>query len=204
MTVTDDSVTTWIGRLRESDPQAAQVLWQRYVERLIRLAHAKMSGMKRRAIDEEDVVSLAFHRFLQAVEGGKFPKLEDRRDLWQLLVLVTERASIDVRRAELAEKRGGGTVRGDSAFRNPETDQTGGAGIHRVAADEPTPEFAAIATENYARLLSSLDDQELCDIAIAKMEGFSNQEIADRCGLGLRTIERKLKLIRQIWSRELN
>jgi ECF sigma factor len=36
--------------------------------------------------DEEDVVQNAFHSFFQGLARGRFPQLNDRDNLWRLLV----------------------------------------------------------------------------------------------------------------------
>ena len=48
-----DELSQWIVRLANGDQQAAQVLWQRYFDKLVRLARRKLGGMPRRAADEE-------------------------------------------------------------------------------------------------------------------------------------------------------
>ncbi len=65
--------------------------------------------------------------------------------------------------------------------------------------NEPTPEFAAQVAEEYERLLNFLDDDQRA-IAVAKLEGLTNPEIAVRFDRSLRTVERKLQLIRGIWE----
>jgi DNA-directed RNA polymerase specialized sigma24 family protein len=69
-----------------------------------------------------------------------------------------------------------------------------------MAGSEPTPEFAAMVAEEVRLLLCALDDDTLRRIATLKMEGFSNEEIAGDQRVALRTVERKLHLIRQIWE----
>jgi hypothetical protein len=54
--------------------------------------------------------------------------------------------------------------------------------------------------EQYLHLLGRLADETLCHIATWKLEGDSNDKIAARLGCGRRTIERKLGVIRSIWS----
>ncbi len=54
--------------------------------------------------------------------------------------------------------------------------------------------------EEFQERLEGLGDQELQEIAVLKMQGESNAEIADRRGCTLRTVERKLALIRKIWE----
>lgn len=78
----------------------------------------------------------------------------------------------------------------------------GGVGINGVVGSEPTPEFAAEMIEAVDQLFNLLDDQELRQIALMKLEGYSNEEIAVEIGRSLPTVERRLKMIRQIWKTE--
>jgi DNA-directed RNA polymerase specialized sigma24 family protein len=48
----DGSVTHWLGALKAGDAAAAQHLWERYFDRLVRLARAKLRAMPRSAADE--------------------------------------------------------------------------------------------------------------------------------------------------------
>ena len=68
---------------------------------------------------------------------------------------------------------------------------------------EPSPEFAAMMGDECRRLLEKLGDPQLRELAVAKMEGCSNREIAQRLDCALRTVERRLKLIRDEWRQEL-
>lgn len=65
---------------------------------------------------------------------------------------------------------------------------------------DPSPEFAVELAEEYHRLLDALGDDELRRVAVRKVEGYSNQEIADEIRRSVATVERKLRLIRQIWE----
>lgn len=200
--MTDASVTTWIKRIQSDDPVAAQHLWQRYVNRLITLARARL-GRIRRVADEEDIVIVAFEKFLRAAKERRFPKLDDRNDLWQILVIMTEQAAVDEVRHQLASKRGGGEVRGESALgHGTAPGETGHVGLNDVPGREPTPEFAALTMERYRELLDALKSDELRDIAVAKMDGHSNLAIAELFDLSPRSVERKLNLIRTIWLAE--
>ena len=66
---------------------------------------------------------------------------------------------------------------------------------------EPTPEFSAMVAENCARLLDQLEPA-LRQIAQLRLDGHTNIEIAARQGCALRTVERRLELIRRIWDQE--
>lgn len=189
------SVTTWLDQLKLDKQEAAEKLWEAYYAQLVRLARRKLAGAQRRVADEEDVALAAFHSFCRGIKQGRFPRLDDRDDLWQVLVMLTARKAIDQKQLEQRQKRGGGRVRGESAFtRSDRTD----AGIADVIGDEPTPEFAALIAEEFDRLLHRLGDDTLCKLATLKLEGYSNAEIAERLGCGLRTVERKLSRIRAV------
>jgi DNA-directed RNA polymerase specialized sigma24 family protein len=193
------SITQWIGDLRGGQSQAAEKLWQRYFLRLVGLARKKLRDTPRRVADEEDVVLGAFHSFCAGAAEGRFPRLDDRHDLWQILVVLTARKAADQLKHAFRQKRGGGQVRGDSVFIERLSGEERWA-IDQVVGSEPTPEFAAQLSEECERLLTDLDDETLRTVAVAKMEGYSNDEIAQRLGVKTRTVERKLNLIREIWS----
>jgi DNA-directed RNA polymerase specialized sigma24 family protein len=74
--------------------------------------------------------------------------------------------------------------------------------IEEVVGDEPTPEFAAQVAEEYDRLLHKLGDDAQRQIAVWKMEGLTNNEIAGQLKCSSRTVERKLEIIRMTWSDE--
>jgi DNA-directed RNA polymerase specialized sigma24 family protein len=196
------SVSEWIADLKTGDQVAAQKLWESYFQRLVGLARAKLQGTPRRAADEEDVALSAFKSFCRGAAGGKFPQLDDRDDLWRLLVTLTERKAIGLMRQEHRQKRGGGKVLGESGFAAPTDSGSAEPGIDQIAGREPTPEFAAQVAEECQRLLERLGDPELRSIAVWKMEGDTTQEIATRLRRAPSTIERKLRLIRKRWSQE--
>jgi len=197
----DGSVTHWLGALKGGDAAAAQRLWERYFDRLVRLARAKLGAMPRGAADEEDVALSAFHSFCQGAARGRFPRLDDRDNLWRLLVTITARKALDQVRRQARQKRGGGRVLVGSAQAGGE-DDTDGAGLEQVVGQEPTPQFAAMVADECRRLLAALDDETLRQVALLRMEGYSDEEIAARVDCSLRTVSRKLALIRKAWLRE--
>src|SRR5262245_51636439 len=89
----EGSVTHWIGDLKSGGDSAAQHLWERYFQRLVRLARKKLQSDRRprTAEDEEDAALSAFDSFCRGVDRGRFPRLTDRDDLWRLLVVLTLR-----------------------------------------------------------------------------------------------------------------
>ncbi len=195
------SVTHWIGALRGGDLDAAQPLWERYFVRLVRLAQAKLHTGRGpgAAEDEEDAALSAFDSFCRAATEGRFPRLDDRDDLWKLLVTITERKAIDQMRRARRVKRGCGRVRTEADL-SPDGPDDEPAGLDRIAGPQPTPAFAAEFAEEYRRLFEVLRDEELRRIAVWKLEGHTVDEIAARLGCAHRTVARRLELIRTLWS----
>ena len=112
---------------------------------------------------------------------------------------LTARKAADQALRERRQKRGGGRVRSeaDLAGGGPEGDANL---FGQVADPEPTPEFAAMVAEECRRLLGTLGDETLRQIALERMEGDTNEEIAVRLGCSLRTVLNKLTLIRKRWE----
>jgi DNA-directed RNA polymerase specialized sigma24 family protein len=188
---TPGSITRYLRAFQGGDPEAARKLWDRYFDRLVRLAHDKLRGSPRRAADEEDAALSAFDSFFRGAEQGRFRKLEDRDDLWQLLVLLTIRKSVDQVRLERRQKRGG------------QASSDGDADMQEILCREPSAELAAMMAEECQRLMGRLDDDELRTIALLRMEGFRDHEIADQLGCARRTVQRRVRLIQDIWQQEV-
>jgi hypothetical protein len=72
--------------------------------------------------------------------------------------------------------------------------------LAQFVSDEPTPEFVAMVAEETIGRLNALPDPTLRQIAIMRMEGHSNPEIAARLGCNPRSVERKLRVIRTLWG----
>ena len=57
--------------------------------------------------------------------------------------------------------------------------------------------------DSCCRLLDTLGRPELRQIAVWKMEGYTNAEVAAKLGCVVETVERRLRLIRSVWQKEL-
>jgi DNA-directed RNA polymerase specialized sigma24 family protein len=196
------SVTCWIQQLKEGDQAALQKVWERYFHRLVGLARKKLQGAPRQAADEEDVALSAFDSFCRAAGQSRFPQLVDRDDLWQLLVLLTVRKAANLAKHERRQKRGGGQVRHLSALASGDSDEDGTA-FASLIGRAPDPGFAAQVAEECRTFLDQLADEQLRSVALGKMEGLTNQEIAVRLGRAEVTVERKLRHIRDLLEKEM-
>ena len=157
------SVTCLLGRVTVGDAEAFQRLWERYIETLIRLARGKLSPKLRAMADEEDLALSAFNSFCRGAANGRFPRLDDRLDLWRVLVTITRCKAADYANREKRRVR---TI--------------GEGDLDEIAGPAPTPEFAAMMAEQVSRLLEGLRDETLRRVALLKLEGYTDEEIAIR------------------------
>jgi DNA-directed RNA polymerase specialized sigma24 family protein len=193
------SVTEWIESLKGGDAESADKLWRRYFEALVRLARDRLRGAPKTMADEEDAALNAFDSFVRGAARGRYPRLDNRDDLWRLLVVLTERKVIDQAKRERRRKRGGGKV--VSLLWAHRADAPGGEPLCLPDA-LPTPEFAALVADEYRSLLGQLRDDSLRLVAQQRLEGYTNEEVARRMRCSLRTVARKVEIIRRTWMGE--
>ena len=195
----ESSVTDWIQQLRAGDSVAAQRLWVRYFQQMVTLAQRRLEGAAKAMADEEDVALSAFRSFCLGARDGRFPQLLDSDSLWPLLMVITANKSVDLIRRNNRLRRGGRA--------NVQRDNTDSAVsiLNEIMSKEPTPEFAAEVADQLQRLLNKLrekGDDDLSRIALLRMDGFSHKEIADRIGCSVRSIDRKMIVIAQVWEKD--
>ena len=195
--------TELVQRVREGDDQAIAKLWEDYYQQLVRIAAKRMPQNLRRSGDEEDIALSAFHSFIAGIRHDRFPDLSGRDNLWGLLITLTGRKVHAHMRHQTRQKRGGGAVRGESVFLDRAGDQTAG-GIGGVTGDANPADIQAELAEACDVLLDQLDDEQLKQIAVMRMDGFLVDEIAGRLGLSKRAVERRLQLIRRTWTEQVD
>jgi DNA-directed RNA polymerase specialized sigma24 family protein len=190
------SVTHWISQLQAGDRAAAGPLLEHFFQQLVDLARKRLRGAPRLPADEEDVALSAFASFCRAAERGCYPDLNDRDSLWRLLVVVTDRKVKRLIKYHCRVKRGGGHILDENAL------AAEGAGLDARVGSTATPDFVAEMAEECCRLLDCLGEAELRSIALWKLEGYTNEEIAEKLDCVPRTVERKLARIRKVWDKE--
>jgi len=197
--VPDGSVTRLIQLLRSGDPaerdMAARLIWLRYFRDLLELARNNLDRRIRRREDEEDVVQSMYKSFCMRQQRGEFD-LAGRDALWRLLVTIT------LRKARTAAKRQGRDMRDFAREQTlPIDDEARSAhwALEQMDAAGPSPAEAAVLNEALERRLEALADPELRQIALWRLEGYTNREIADRIDCTERSVERRLERIRSKW-----
>jgi len=180
-----DSITRLIRDLQGGRESAAGPLLERYFERLVGLARQRLRSLPGLAAYEQDVALRSFHSLCRRVQDASRPlRLGDRNDLWRLLATRTISRAIDLIR------------------RHKPQEVPGNHDIQLLLSREPTPDEAAAMAEECRRLLDQLDEPDLRRIALWKVEGWTNDEIAAELRCVPRTVERKLSRIRMLWKDE--
>lgn len=197
-----DSITRMIRAVKSGDADALAPLWERYSQHLRRIARRVIFQSRLRAADEDDIVATTFQRLWRAAQRGQLDAVQGRESLSRLLSKMTTQGAIDLLRGEQRQCRGGGTVRGDSVFGGD--DSTGATGFASVPDDALPPDLVVMAEEETKALMRYLEDDQLASIAVARMEGFSNREIADLLECSSSTVERSVRLIRKKWRRRID
>ena len=187
----DHSITEWISRLRTGEEAAAEAIWNQFFGRACSLARARLGVSARRDRDEEDIAISAMNALVCGAQSGRFRKLENRSDLWQILAMITVRRVIDVQR-DLGRRREVGESSLNSTERPPR-------GLDQMADSLTEREFVDSLWLEADEMISRLEPK-LRPIALKKLEGFTNEEIAAQQGRSVATIERYLKRIRLCWQ----
>ncbi len=188
----DGSITIFLRALKDGvEHEAAQRIFERYFGQLERVARDKLAGMRLHDRDEQDVAIVAMEQFFMNVRKGRFPRLNDRSDLWQVLLMILDRRVIDLRRKKPEPVCGESVLCGGGDSSTLENQLI-------VPDVQPTPDTMVQILEEFRIRLNQLPEK-LRPIALWKFEGRTNAEIAQLLSRSEKRVEVKLKLIREIW-----
>jgi len=189
------SITFVFRQLQSGNAAAANQLWERFFPRLLGLARRALAGRPQRAADADDAVQSAFASSFERVRQGAFEGALDRGDLWNLLATFTVRKSMKQARREAAAKRGGGHVHAETDLADPSGEPLP---LDGIAGRLPCADFD-LACDELLNMLNAVERS----IALLRLLGYRNREIADEMGCTERKIERKLNLIRMTWREKM-
>jgi RNA polymerase sigma factor (sigma-70 family) len=183
---TSQSITRLIRAVQEGSNSAVRPLLEAYFDRLVQLASKRLQNLPALGGYDEDLALRSFHSVYRRLRDPARPlDLAGRDDLWRLLATRTISRAID-----LIRRHRPGEVPGEQD-------------VTQLLTRGPTPEEAAEVADECRRLLDLLGEPELRQIALWKVEGYTNEEIAARLDCVSRTVERKVRRIRLLWQHEL-
>jgi RNA polymerase sigma factor (sigma-70 family) len=180
------SITRLIRAVEDGSSSAVRPLLSVYFGRLVRLARKRLRNLPGLGGYDEDLALRSFQSVCRRLrDPARSLDLAGRDDLWRLLAMRTISRAIDLIRRHRPAK-----VLDD-------------VDVALLLTREPTPDEAAEVADECRRLLDSLKEPELRQIALWKVEGYTHEEIAARLDCVPRTIERKVSRIRLLWKHEL-
>lgn len=198
----EQSVSLWLQDLRQGEDSAVGKVWGRYFQKLVRLAQGHLRNAEKRVEDEEDVALSVLQSLCAGAAADRFQHIDNREELWVLLATMTHRKCVNRIRRNVAQKRGGGKVVGDGDLASGSDSSQ--FGLDDFESSDPTAETLAILKEDYERLMQTLRNDEMRNIATLKMNGYSTVEIAQQTEMSERSVRRKLNLIRDTWVDEVD
>ena len=186
---TGDSFTDVMARLRAGDEAAAREVFQRFVDKLVRLAQRQFDAVMRRRVDPEDVVQSAYKSFFLRYGAGKVD-VHDWGNLWGLLTVITVRKCFD--RVEHHRAACRDVHREAAGQRDAGETAPGGEAVAR----DPMPEEAVVLAETVEQLLRSLEVEERPVLEMS-LQGYTSQEISEQLGRSERTVRRLRERVRK-------
>ena len=181
------TVTKWIAALRQGDEASAKKLWNHYFQRLMNFARSRMGAITTAVYDEEDAAISTFRVLCENLKAGKYPDIADGDEFWRLMLTVAARKISRRLEYESAAKRNGGSSQ-----------------LERIDLSLAITKDSSQVAVEYEELLSKLNDPNLERVAVLKLDGYTNEEIATAIKPTRRTAQRMLDLIRDLWREELD
>jgi DNA-directed RNA polymerase specialized sigma24 family protein len=158
--------------------------WRSYFDRLARFARKKLASPPLGAKNDEDIASSTIKSFLRGYERTVAAG-EDDFDLWPILATIAARKCANLIVYSKAKKR--------------DVSRLKAAELDEVVCTQPGPRSQAEQEESRRLLLEILDGHSR-QIALWKMERYTNSEIATKLGCAERSVEREVKLIKCLWD----
>jgi DNA-directed RNA polymerase specialized sigma24 family protein len=187
-------ISEWIAQAKKGNREAAMHLLQHYFEDLVRQARKHLHQDARRAADEDDIALSAFDSVYRGIEGQRFPRLNDRGNLWGMLLFKTRTKALNWNKHE--------------ALRHPPLTEDD---VSRLFCDgevarDISPADAAVFADEVRRLLAGLPeepDRPLRSVARRLLEGQAPAEVARALGCLAADVERWRDLVLARWKREV-
>lgn len=176
-----------IQMFRAGNDSAARELFDRYCERLMKLAKRRIGQRMTSRVDPEDVIQSAFRTFFTRVRNDQFT-FEGENDLFKLLIRLTVHKTL----RQVAYHR--------AAKRNPELEAGHGSDaqemLQQLAATDPPPEVEVALIDEFERFMGQLPefDRKVLEM---KLQGHTTTEIADALGSYDRKIRRVVERIEE-------
>lgn len=169
--------------------EAATIIFNRYVERLLALARNRIAPKLRRRLDPEDIVQSAYRSFFVHARNEEY-QLSRAGDLWRLLASIT------------LNKLHGQIEKQTAAKRTIERETPDEFAIANLNCHEPTVIEVIAVGEQLNLILNGLSPDERLVLA-STLQGQSIEEIGRLIGKSERSVRRLLERAKRQFERRL-
>lgn len=173
---------------RAGSDTAARILFDRYCEKLLRLAQRRIGQRLMGRIDPEDIIQSAFRTFFVHLRREEFTFAQEN-DLFKLLVRLTVHKTL----RQIAHHRAAKRDPGREVINALEDRDL----LEQLVLQEPPPEAEVTLLEEMERFLGRLEpfDRKVLEM---RLQGYSTREIAQTLNTYDRKIRRVLERIEKI------
>ena len=188
-------MSDFLAHILSAEPGFEREVVDRYTRRLLEFARRKLPNRLRRRVDPEDIVQSVYRSFFHRLNEGQFT-FQESLDVWRLLAAMTFHKARNAVKFHERERR---DVRrdlplvpdGDSSNPNPE-----------AIADTPGSDDLEILYECLDKLLAKLPSNYR-EIVVARLQGESIEQIAQKVKRSRRTVLRVLAHLQELGASEL-
>lgn len=177
-----------LDRWRGGDEEAADQLFEAYIDGLLAYVRRRMSPGLARRVDAEDVVQSVYRSFFTRARDGQFV-IQRSGDLWRLLLGISFNKLQSQVEHHTAGKRSFRKEAGAATEAREE-------GAFSPEAKGPTPEELLAVSEELERLIDSLPERHR-EILERRLRGESIPDIAGQVGRSERSVRRVLNACRE-------
>ncbi|MBX9654781.1 sigma-70 family RNA polymerase sigma factor [bacterium] len=189
MTSSEPGDKTLAEQCQGGDERAFEAIFEKYGERLIRLANKRISERLAGRIEAEDVVQSVFRTFFGRVQDHRFT-FNHADDLWKLLVSMTLNKLRNKVDFHTAAKRDVGTEQ-------PLSGNSSNPSAFDPSGDEPSPEAVVAFLDLLEHFMSELRDGDRRILEL-RLQGMTQDEVAREVGCTERTVRRTIDRIRAV------
>ena len=183
-------------RYQEGDEQAAEIIFHRYMERLMRLVGTQLSEKLRRRVGAEDIVQSVFRSFFGKAMEGRF-LLERSGDLWRLLAAITKHKLLKKAEHHSQQKR---AIRREQGLKTGDGDLSPEVTLFAV---EPTELEGVALADEVESLMAEMPPMQRTMLEL-RLQGESIPDIAEAVERSERTVRRFLGETRDLLEARLS
>ena len=181
-----------VSNYQAGSESAARDLFDKYCERLMKLAKRRIGQRMASRFDPEDVIQSAFRTFFTRVKNDEFT-FEAEDDLFKLLVRLTVRKTLRRIEHHSAAKR---NPNSEAAQRTDDIEP-----FSLIASRAVKPDMEVALIDEFQLFIGDLPELDRQVIEL-KIQGYTTAEIAEKVGSYERKVRRVLERIEKMTGAE--